>query len=128
MDTAIASALKDANVTIDEIDAVFGFANGLNALDTIEKESYIRVFKDKIGSLPVVQVKERAGEGRAGSATLAAAHAALMLNGDIETDDAYFIAKDGSVEKKRTESKGWKKVLVTSFATGGSYTAVVIGK
>ena len=107
---------------------MFGFANGMEKIDNLEKDSYIRVFGDKIGSLPVVQVKERTGEGRAGTATLAVAHAALMLDGEIESDGAYFIAKDGKVEKKSVEAKNLKKILVTSFATGGSYSAVVIGK
>ena len=128
LDFAINDALKDAGVSIDEIDAVFGFANGFNVVDSIEKESYIRVFGDRISSIPVVQVKERTGEGRAGSTTLAAAHAALMLGGELTQDDAYFIGKDGKTEKKSVESKNLRKVLVTSFATGGSYSAVVLGK
>ncbi|MBR1536744.1 MAG: hypothetical protein IJ630_07385 [Treponema sp.] len=128
LDSAINAALKDANVSLDEIDAVFGFANGMKAVDNLEKDAYIRIFGDKISSIPVVQVKERAGEGRAGSATLAVAHAALMLSGEIEKDDAYFISKDGKAEKKSVEAKNWKKILITSFATGGSYSAVVIGK
>ena len=107
---------------------MFGFANGFNVVDSIEKESYIRVFGDRISSIPVVQVKERTGEGRAGSTTLAAAHAALMLGGELTQDDAYFIGKDGKTEKKSVESKNLRKVLVTSFATGGSYSAVVLGK
>ena len=56
------------------------------------------------------------------------AHAALMLHGDITSDNAYVIAKDGSVSRKTTESAALKKVLVISFALGGSYTAVVLGK
>ena len=128
LDIAINEALKNAGVSIDEIDAVFGFANGMEKIDNLEKESYIRVFGDRIGTLPVVQVKERTGEGRAGTATMAVAHAALMLDGEIGSDGAYFISKDGKVEKKNVESKNLKKVLVTSFATGGSYSAVVIGK
>lgn len=127
LDIAINDALKDANVSLDEIDAVFGFANGFESIDSIEKASYARVFGDKLSSLPLIQVKERTGEGRAGTATLAAAHAALMLSGEIESEEAYFIS-NGKAEKKSVESKNLKKVLVTSYASGGSYSAVVLGK
>ncbi len=128
LDVAINDALKDAGVSIDEIDGIFGFADGNKTVDTIEKESYIRVFGDRLSKIPVVQVKERTGEGRAGTATLEAAHAALLMSGELENDDASFIAKDGSVAKSKVNGKDLKKVIVTSFASGGSYTAVVLGK
>jgi 3-oxoacyl-[acyl-carrier-protein] synthase II len=127
LDMAINDALQNAGVSIDEIDAVCGFANGFKKLDDIEKAAYARVFGDKLASLPLFQVKERVGEGRAASATLAAAEAALMLGGELAEEDAYFIA-NGGVSKKKVAAAGFKKILVTSFATGGSYSAVVLGK
>ena len=128
LDIAINAALKDAGVSANEIDAVCGFANGFKKLDDIEKAAYARVFGDKLASLPLFQVKERVGEGRAASATLAAADAALMLGGELAEENAYFVANDGSVSKKKVATAGFKKILVTSFATGGSYSAVVLGK
>ncbi len=128
LDAAINDALKDAGVSIDEIDAVYGFANGMKAVDSIEAASYARVFGDKIATLPVVEVKERTGEGRAASATLAAVHAALMLSGDIDKDDAYIVSADGTAKKITVESNKLNKVLVTAFASGGSYAAVVLSK
>jgi hypothetical protein len=77
--------------------------------------------------LPLFQVNERVGEGRAASATLAAAEAALMLGGELAEENAYFVA-NGEVSKKKVATAGFKKILVTSFATGGSYSAVVLGK
>ena len=127
LDLAIEDALKNAGVNIDEIDAVCGFANGFKTLDDIEKAAYVRVFGDKLQNIPLFQVKERVGEGRAASATLAAAEAALMLSGELAEENAYFIA-NGSVSKKKVATSGFKKILVTSFATGGSYSAVVLGK
>lgn len=128
LDNAINAALKDAGVSASDIDAVCGFASGFKTLDDIEKASLARVFGDKLESLPVVEVKERVGEGRAASATLAAAEAALLLSGELESDNAYFIAKDGSVSKKTVAAADLKKVLVIAFAAGGSYSAVVFGK
>lgn len=128
LDLAIADALADAGISAGDIDAVCGFANGYKKIDDIEKGSLKRVFGDKLASMPVFEVKERTGEGRAGSAALAAAEAALLLSGDLAKDKAYYIADDGSVTAKEAESAGLKKILVISFAAGGSYSAVVFGK
>ncbi|MDO4947211.1 MAG: beta-ketoacyl-[acyl-carrier-protein] synthase family protein [Fibrobacter sp.] len=128
LDNAINDALKDAGLAVADIDAVCGFADGFKTVDDIEKESLARVFGDKLETLPLFEVKERVGEGRAASATLAAAEAALLLSGEIESDNAYFVAKDGSVSRKNVDAAGLKKILVVAFATGGSYSAVVFGK
>lgn len=128
LDNAINAALKDAGVSANEIDAVCGFANGQKIVDDIEKAAYARVFGEKLASMPLFQVKEHVGEGRAASATLAAAQAALMLNGEMASENAYFVSADGSVSKKIAEASSFKKILVTAFSAGGSYSAVVLGK
>lgn len=128
LDKAILAAIQDAGLTPNDIDAVCGFANGLKELDDIEKKSLVRVFKDKASSLPLFEVKERVGEGRAASATLAAAEAALLLSSELKEDFAYFIGNDGSTARKKVETQSFQKILAISFATGGSYSAVVFGK
>ena len=128
LDKAIADALADAGISASEIDAVCGFANGCKRIDDIEKGALKRVFGDKLASMPLFEVKERTGEGRAGSAALAAAEAALLLSGELAGDNAYFVAADGSVASKKADAANLKNVLVISFAAGGSYSAVVFGK
>ena len=128
LDMAINDALADAGISANEIDAVCGFANGCKRIDDIEKGSLKRVFGEKLAAMPLFEVKERTGEGRAGSAALAAAEAALLLSGELASDNAYFVTADGSVACKKVESANLKKILVISFAAGGSYSAVVLGK
>jgi len=128
LDIAIRDALEDAGVALDEIDAVCGFANGMKVVDDIELAAYGRLFGGKLAGLPLFQVKERVGEGRAASATLAFAEAALMLSGSLPEETAYFAAPDGTVLKKKVATGSFQKILVTSFASGGSYSAVVLGK
>lgn len=128
LDKAILAAIQDAGLTPNDIDAVCGFANGLKELDDIEKKSLVRVFKDKASSLPIFEVKERVGEGRAAAATLAAAEAALLLSSELREDFAYFIGNDGAATRKKVDAQGLQKILAISFATGGSYSAVVFGK
>jgi len=126
LDRAIKDALAEAGVKAEEIDAVFGFANGYKVVDSIEAGSYARIFGEE--KVPVVNVKERVGESRANAATLAAAQAALLLSGELDSDKAYLVKADGSAKETTVEGKKLNKVLVTSFAAGGSYSAVVIGR
>ena len=128
LDKAIADALADAGISAGDIDAVCGFANGFKTVDDIEKGALTRVFGEKLATMPLFEVKERVGEGRAGSAALAASEAAMLLSGELASDGAYFVAADGSVARKVVEASGLKKILVISFAAGGSYSAVVFGK
>ncbi len=121
---AVEEALADASVQAEEISAVVGFANGQKEVDDVEINVLTRVFGE--GKIPVVSVKERAGEGRAASAALGLAHGALLLHGDIAKDaDAYLLP---SKKKVGVVSSDLNKILVLSYATGGSYTAVVIEK
>ncbi len=62
---AVNNALADAGMTIDDIDAVFGFANGMKAVDDVEIKGLTAVFGDKLAEKPVVELKEVLGESRA---------------------------------------------------------------
>lgn len=124
---AIEEALKDAKLAVHQIDAVFGFADGLKALDEIEQAAYQDVFGNQLSHLPVVQIKEHTGEGRAASASLACVHALLMMNGSISEDQAYFI-ESNHITKHMVSGKDWKHALVTAFGSGGTYCAVILSK
>lgn len=120
LDRAINSALADAGLEAKDIDAVVGFANGMEKVDAIERESLNRVFGKE---MPTLCVKERMGEGRAASAALGAAHAALMLHGDIPSDVCY-----AGGERKNICADALRNVLVIAYGSGGSYCAVILSK
>ena len=118
---AILAALDDAGLTAGDMDAAVGFANGVADVDAIENAGLAAVFG---GALPVITVKERVGEGRAATAALSLAHAALLLHGDLANEpDTYVNGK-----KVGVDGTALSRVLVISYAPGGSYTAVVLGK
>lgn len=126
-DKAILNALKDAGIKRDDIDCIIGFANGHKAVDEAETSALRRVFGESLKNIPVISVKERMGEGRAATAALACAHAALMLGGDIERDtDAYYITESEPPRKTTVESKTVNRLLVVSYGSGGSYCAMVL--
>ena len=126
LEKAITEALADAELKPDEIDAVIGFADGHKAVDSIEREALKNVFGEAAEKLPVFSVKDRLGEGRAASAALGAAHAALMLHGDIGMQDFYYL--DSAEPAGAETSERYRYILVISFGSGGSYCAAVIGR
>lgn len=127
LDTAIENALADAGISVNDIDAVMGFANGCEAVDNIETEALKRVFGEKLATTPVISVKENVGESRAAAAALACAHGALMLSGGIENCENAYVMADG-IKKQSVESKSLNTVLCIAFGSGGSYSAAVLSR
>jgi len=125
LDAAVKAAVEDAGLKLGDIDAVIGFANGHATVDRLEADAYKRIFGAEI---PVVSVKERAGEGRAAAAALALAHGALMLHGDIKKESAFVLGADGKAARKALDCAKLHNVLVTAFGAGGAYSAVVLSK
>ena len=127
LDRAISDALSDANLTINDIDTISGFANGIKEVDDIEINSLERVFGNKLSNINLLEVKSHIGEARASAASMALVHAALMLSGDIKKDNGYNIS-GGKVSKTVVAADKMKNVLVISYGSGGTYTAVVVSK
>ena len=127
LDRAISDALSDANLTINDIDTISGFANGIKEVDDIEINSLERVFGNKLSNINLLEVKSHIGEARASAASMALVHAALMLSGDIKKDNGYNIS-GGKVSKTVVTADKMKNVLVISYGSGGTYTAVVVSK
>ncbi len=102
---AIRLAAADAGIALSDISAIVGHANGISAIDAAEREAYASLF----GELPIYNVREVTGEGRAASAALSAAHAALLLSGELGEN-------------------GYRRILVTAADRNGSYTALILGR
>ena len=118
----VCNALRDAGMTAADINGVVGFANGMDKLDAVETDALSRLFR--LGTLPVISVKRRVGEGRAASAALSLAQGALLLHGDLrEEHDAYLGGHRVSISADSLDN-----LLVISYAPGGSYTALVLSR
>lgn len=125
LDKAIIKACENAGISVDDIDAVVGFGDGNKTVDTIEMNSYGRVFKNV---KPVMSVKTVVGESRAAAANLEAVHAALTLSGKLSAKQEAYAFENGKAVKTTVDTTDYRYMLVTSFAAGGSYTAVVLKK
>lgn len=98
---AILDACKNAGITPADIDGVFGFANGVAAVDELEK----RVLSELFGNAPVVELKNDCGEARAAASAEQAAMAAKYLSRGWQN---------------------WRYALAVAFGLGGQYSAVVL--
>lgn len=125
LDKAIIKACENAGISVDDIDAIVGFGDGNKTVDTIEMNSYGRVFKN---AKPVMSVKTVVGESRAAAANLEAVHAALTLSGKLPAKQEAYVFENGKAVKTTVDTTDYRYMLVTSFAAGGSYTAVVLKK
>ena len=99
---AVEEALTDAGITADDIKTVYGFSNGLKALDDILDDSVSKIWTNGI---EIRDVRKDTGEARAASSALQLACAA-----------------------KDMESGGSGYSLAVSFGAGGIYSAVVLKK
>lgn len=123
LQSAIEGALQMAGVVASDIDAIFGFANGLAEVDDIEKNVIGSVFAGK----PVHNVRNITGEGRSASAALSVADAALTLAGKLNATRNAVSISDGVVSEVSVDTSAYKKVIAVSYGVGGSYSAVVLG-
>ena len=99
----------------------------MKVIDDVELNALNEVFGKDLANINLLEVKDHVGEARAAAATLSLANAALMLSGDIKSDNGYKVV-DNKVTKTKGESKNMKNVLCISYAIGGTYSAVIITK
>ena len=126
---AVSIALKSAGLGIEDVDAVVGFGNGMEAFTRLEIGAYKNAFgEEKLKTLPVHTVKEVMGECRAASSAMSAAHAALMLSGKLDGEQNAYMYDGEGMKACSVNTEKYRHILVTSCAAGGSCCAVVIDK
>ncbi len=118
---AVNSALSDADLSIYDIDGVCSFANGVSDVDKTEEKALFEIFGEKIKPVPIFNIHDICGEGRAATAALSAVHAALMLSGRL--GDSIESKNCGDVSLNTLNN-----ILVISYVMGGVYSAVIISK
>lgn len=116
MKRVIVAACRNAGIALSDIDAVCGFGNGLNSIDSLE----LGVYSDIMSKAAIVSAKAETGEARAASGAMSVAYAAEMLAGKAQD------VKD--IKGKAVDTAKLGYVLAVSAGTGGSYSAVVLKK
>lgn len=125
LERAVREACLQAGITVDDIGAISGFANGSRAVDELEAAVYRRVFNRE---LAVFCVREHIGEARAAAATAQAAYAAKVLAGRTAPRQEAYILGAEKIEKATVDVSGIKYILAVAAGAGGCYSAVVLKK
>ena len=99
---AVLKACESAGISADEIDLVCGASDGLEEVDSAEKQALGELLKN----CTYVTIKDETGEARAAGAAKQAMQLAVTLR----------------------ESDMYKYGLAVSFGTGGQYSAVILKK
>lgn len=121
---AIKAALRDAQLTPDDIDAVIPFGCGHPVWDAAEAAAIRTVFGDRTPTIPVVSTKAAIGNCSAGAGALDLALAAKMLR---EQTLPKFVNRDRPIDgMSATEPAKLEKLLVFTTGFGGQNTAAVL--
>lgn len=115
---AVARALAAARLEPKRIDAVFGCANGVPALDAAERAALADMLSDRLADLPVSSVKGRTGECFQAGWMMTAAEAVLSLDSAVSPATTI----DGDRARTRAHPRF---ALCNGTSTNGANTSVV---
>ncbi|MFI4859099.1 MAG: beta-ketoacyl-[acyl-carrier-protein] synthase family protein [Phycisphaerales bacterium JB063] len=123
---AIEAALREANLTADQIDAVFPFGCGHPHYDAAEAAALRTVLGDRLAEVPVYSAKPLIGNCGAGAGAIDLALAAQALKAQTLPPTRN---RDTPLDGLgATQAKKLDHALVFTTGFGGQNTAVVLGK
>ena len=128
----IKQALKDADVSADEIGYISASANSTVDCDVMETRAIKNVFKDSVKDIAVSSIKSVVGESFSASGALNLASSLCVLKENFlpptlnyrEVDKRCDL--DYVADNKR--DKRVDKILINSFSPTGNNSALVIGR
>jgi 3-oxoacyl-[acyl-carrier-protein] synthase II len=128
---AIATALDDVKLGLENVDAISVSANGNHFADRAEAIGCERAFKGNLPSLPVTGIKSMVGESMGASAAIQAIDAIETLHDGRLPGIPGFAGRDGdpplgSVSSQSREIKP-KNLLISSVGLDGHCCALVMG-
>jgi 3-oxoacyl-[acyl-carrier-protein] synthase II len=126
---AIESALADADISPNEIDAIVPWALGSPIQDAREEAVLASVFGSRLAQIPLVTLSPNIGNCLAGAGSLALAAGARCLSEQMLPGRIHSGRTWGRVDAGPCEPRGasLRHVLVCSSAMCGQNAAVVIG-
>lgn len=129
---AMKRALKDANMTIHDIDYINAHATGTEWNDKNETKAIKEVFNERAYKIPVVGNKAAFGHSIAGSGALELIGCVLSLHDQVVPPTINYKVPDPECDLDYvTEGKRelpLKNIMSNSFAFGGSNAVLIVGK
>lgn len=125
------TALDEAGLTPDDIDAVHLSANGSRFGDLAEAQAVRNVFGVRADSVPVTAIKGLIGETIGSSSSIGIAAAALQLVHQVMPPTTGFTAADADIDlnivtEAQESDKGYTTILVNGFDVGGNISSLIL--
>lgn len=126
---AVKSALADAGITVDDVDAIFTYGTGVPAEDTAEAAEWKKVFGDKLKDIPAVASTGMTGTLFAGGGALQVALAAKCVEKQVVPPTVNFKTAAEGVELNLSDKPrptNIKYLVAGCYTVGGQSGAVVL--
>lgn len=128
----IRKAMRDANITVDEVDYISAHGTGTKANDRAECAAIRAIFGDRTGLIPVSSIKSMLGHTMGAASALEAITCALAVKTDNVPPTINFETPDPECDIDCVPNLARKHrvntALNNSYAFGGNNASVVIGK
>jgi 3-oxoacyl-[acyl-carrier-protein] synthase II len=129
---ALTSAVRDSQLSLDDIDHINAHGNALPDYDLTETRAFKRAFGRAAFSMPITSIKSMVGHamGAASALQVAAAcltlrHSAIPPTINLETRDPEcdldYVASEARVSRVRN-------VLLNAHALGGTHSVLILGQ
>ncbi|MFG0242754.1 MAG: beta-ketoacyl-[acyl-carrier-protein] synthase family protein [Phycisphaerales bacterium JB054] len=127
---AIESALADAGISADDIDAIVPTGSGIRDADAIEADALRAVFGERLASVPLVTIRPSLGDCQAGNGALQIAVAAQCLRTQQLPARLHAGTPAAGLDAGAADARPapLRRVLVCSSSLGGQSAAVVLGR
>lgn len=125
-------ALKDANLTHDEIDYINSHGSSTKQNDIAESNAFNDLFKEKIKDIPVASLKSQIGHALSAANAIEMVSVVQTLNTQKIPPTINLTKQDPNCQLKIVDKmlvkSDLKNVLKTSSGFSGIHTAIIIGK
>jgi 3-oxoacyl-(acyl-carrier-protein) synthase len=132
MAQAIQAALREAGVAPDEIDHINAHGCGLPQYDVCDTKAFKQAFGTHARQIPITSIKSMIGHPLAAAGVLQTAAACLSLRDECVPPTMNLNERapqcDLDYVPNRARIVPVNRALINSQATGGSYSALVIGR
>jgi len=124
-------ALRDAGLTISDIDFVSAHGNGMRDYDVAETAGIKAVFNRHAWSIPISSLKSMCGQSLAAGGPMQVVAACLTLRDQIISPTINLTSPDPACDLDYVPTRARKarvrNVLIHSHSLGGSHVAMILG-
>lgn len=129
---SIQAALKDANLTADEVDYIHAHGTGTQLNDSTETQTIKNIFGSRAYEIPITAQKSMTGHAIGAAGAMQIISATLSLNNNILLPTINLNTKDPECDldyvPNVARNKEIRTILSNHFAFGGANAAIILRK